>query len=307
MDVNKFIAKDNNFVIKYKNKSYYLNSKKINKSHIVTFENKTKFLNIGAFFDKKLLIDFKKFNGFLQGNKKIIKITSIITTGNKYMLKDSSIDIGKLVKSHLYFSINTHLVDKTFVDTNIDKKTLNKEIKKLDKAFIETGIRQKDKEFFCSMANIKLQKIGGKIIIKDFMKLSKSNSKKACKIILNVPYFSLGLNEKQILLPRNILLEIISIENKVHTLVAKPKKPEQFKVVKDSSIKTDLYDIEAVSLLIQKHKKLLIGGGRRMKALQAKVRRFIESFNSSASAVHPQTPPIQSPRTPPGTPPGTPP
>ena len=240
--------KEDYFVIKYKNKLHYFNAKKINNSHIVISENKKQFLNIGALFGKKLLIDFKKFNGFIQKNKKMIEITSIITKGNKYMIKDSSIDIIKLVKSALYTSINKHLIDKSVVDTITDTKTLNKEIKKLDKAFIETGSRQKNKEFYCSMSNIKLQNIGDKLTVKDFMKLSKSNSKKVVKIILNVPYFSLSLNEKQILLPRNILLELISIEDNKYTVVAKAKKPEQFKLVKDSSIKADLYDIEGSTL-----------------------------------------------------------
>jgi hypothetical protein len=197
------------------------------------------------------------------------------------MINDSSIDIIKLVKSAVYTSINKYLIDKTLLDTNTDKKTLNKEIKKLDKAFIETGSRQKDKEFYCSMSNIKLQNVGDKITVKDFMKLSKSNSKKACKIILNVPYFSLSLNEKQILLPRNILLEVLSIEDNKYTLVAKAKKLEQFKVVKDSkdpSIKADLYDIEGVTLSIQKHKKLLIGGGV-LDALKKAVMSFIGEHN----------------------------
>jgi hypothetical protein len=237
--------KEDNFVIKYKNKLHYVNTKQINKSHIVISENKKQLLNIGALFGKKLLIDFKKFNGFLKKNKKMIEITNIITKGNTYILMEHYYDIIKLVKSTLYSSINKHLLDKTFIE---DKKTLNKEIKKLDKAFIETGIRQKDKVFYCSISNVKLQNVGDKITVKDFMKLSKSDSKKACKIILNVPYFSLSLNEKQILLPRNILLELIAIEDNKYILVAKAKKPEQFKVVKDSSIKADLYDIEGVNL-----------------------------------------------------------
>lgn len=244
--------KEDNFVIKYKNsgrpKSHYFNTKQINKSHIVISENKKQFLNIGALFGKKLLIDFKKFNGFIQKNKKMIEITNVITKGNKYILIEHYYDVIKLVKSILYTSINKHLLDKTFIE---DKKILNKEIKKLDKAFIENGIRQKDKEYYCSMSNIKLQNVGDKITVKDFIKLSKSNSKNASKIILNVPYFSLSLNEKQILLPRNILLELISIENNKYTLVAKAKKPEQFKVFKDNkdfSIKADLYDMVGSTL-----------------------------------------------------------
>ena len=291
--------KEDNFVIKYKNKLHYFNAKKINNSHIVTSENKKEFLNIGALFGKKLLIDFKKFNGFIQKNKKMIEITSIITTGNKYMIKDSSIDIIKLVKSALYTSINKHLIDKSVVDTITDTKTLNKEIKKLDKAFIETGSRQKDKEFYCSMSNIKLQHIGDKLTVKDFMKLSKSDSKKAVKIILNVPYFSLSLNEKQILLPRNILLELISIEDNKYTVVAKAKKQEQFKLVKDSSIKADLYDIvgstKVTSLISSKPQKLrkLIKGGNwfetveTVKSVLTRLRARMKSRNNNKNRINP--------------------
>jgi hypothetical protein len=76
------------FVIKYKNKLHYVNTKQINKSHIVISENKKQLLNIGALFGKKLLIDFKKFNGFIQKNKKMIEITNIISKGNKYILME---------------------------------------------------------------------------------------------------------------------------------------------------------------------------------------------------------------------------
>jgi hypothetical protein len=285
--------KEDNFVIKYKNKLHYFNAKKINNSHIVTSENKKEFLNIGALFGKKLLIDFKKFNGFIQKNKKMIEITSIITTGNKYMIKDSSIDIIKLVKSPLYSSINKHLIDKSVVDTITDTKTLNKEIKKLDKAFIETGSRQKDKEFYCSMSNIKLQHIGDKLTVKDFMKLSKSDSKKAVKIILNVPYFSLSLNEKQILLPRNILLELISIEDNKYTVVAKAKKQEQFKLVKDPLIKADLYDIvgstKVTSLISSKPQKLrkLIKGGNWVETVKSVLTRLRAKMKSRNNKVNP--------------------
>ena len=144
------------------------------------------------------------------------------------------------------------------------------------------------------MSNVKLQKVGDKITVKDFMKLSKSDSKKACKIILNVPYFSLSLNEKQILLPRNILFELISIENKEYTLVANPKKPEQFKVVKDSSIKADLYDIEGVTkvtaLISSNPKKLrkLIKGGNLFETVKSVLTRLRERMKSRNNRISPR-------------------
>jgi hypothetical protein len=226
----------------------------------------------------------------------MIELTSVIAKGNTFILMKHYYDIIKLVKSPLYSSINKHLIDKSVVDTITDTKTLNKEIKKLDKAFIETGSRQKNKEFYCSMSNIKLQNIGDKLTVKDFMKLSKSDSKKAVKIILNVPYFSLSLNEKQILLPRNILLELISIEDNKYTVVAKAKKQEQFKLVKDSSIKADLYDIvgstKVTSLISSKPQKLrkLIKGGtvfETVKSVLTRLRARMKSRNNKKNRINP--------------------
>lgn len=69
MFVNEFIIKnDNNRVVKYKNKLYGFNTNKITIS-------KKQVFNIGAFFNKKILVDLKKLKSLL-GNHKIIEVIS---------------------------------------------------------------------------------------------------------------------------------------------------------------------------------------------------------------------------------------
>ena len=266
MNVNEFITQNsNNFIIKYKNKLYGFNTKSIKKIHLFTFNNKTLYFNIGAFFNKNFLIDFKQFSGFLKQNKKIIEIRNIKSKGNKYILHDSFYDPCKLIKSKLYENINNFLIDKTFTG---DKFSINKEIKKLDKAFIETAIRNENNTFYCSINNTKLKNIGDEVYIKHFIKCSKSNVKKTYKVIFNLPYLPLNTTEKHILLPRNILLQVIS-KDKEYILLAKEKKINQFKATKEFSIKADVYMIESYNLSLVTDKKLsiltkqyLVGAGR---------------------------------------------
>ena len=266
MNVNEFITQNsNNFIIKYKNKLYGFNTKSIKKIHLFTFNNKILYFNIGAFFNKNFLIDFKQFSGFLKKNKKIIEIRNIKSKGNKYILHDSFYDPCKLIKSKLYENINNFLIDKTFTG---DKFSINKEIKKLDKAFIETAIRNENNTFYCSINNTKLKNIGDEVYIKHFIKCSKSNVKKTYKVIFNLPYLPLNTTEKHILLPRNILLQVIS-KDKEYILLAKEKKINQFKATKEFSIKADVYMIESYNLSLVTDKKLsiltkqyLVGAGR---------------------------------------------
>lgn len=82
MLVNDFIIKNNNNrIVKYKSKLYGFNINKITKKHIFHIA-KTQVVNIGAFFNKKIVIDFKKFKSFIDKHK-IIEVTDIILKGNK--------------------------------------------------------------------------------------------------------------------------------------------------------------------------------------------------------------------------------
>lgn len=160
MNINEFIPKKyNSFIIKYKNKSYDLN---INTHHIFIFKNKV-FLNIGFFLGKKIVIDFKKFKALISKTK-IIEVTDIISKNNEYILLESFYDIIRLCKSTFYEYVNKLLIDKTLLlddtiktniisylnDNNIKDfiNVIKKEIKKIDKAFITFGIRNKNKVFY---------------------------------------------------------------------------------------------------------------------------------------------------------------
>jgi hypothetical protein len=287
MNINEFIIKNpNNFIIKYNNKFYGFNTKSIKKNHLFTLNTNILYLNIGAFFNKNFLIEFKKFFSFLKKNKKIIEIGSIKTKCNEYIMNDCYYNVIKLVKSKLYEDINTFLIDKTFI---CDKNEINKEIKKLDKAFIETGTRTKDNVFYCSINNAKLKNVGDKVCIKNFIKCSKSKVKQNFKIILNVPYLQLSSNEKHILLPRNILVEVISKDNE-YILLSKEKDPNQFKVSKECLIKTDVYNIESYNLSLVTDKKLSIlskkdldGSPRDDEDVDLREKLFFKKAGSPAS------------------------
>jgi hypothetical protein len=269
MDINEFITKnDNNYIIKYKNSLYGLNLNNINKSHIFTLNNKT-YINIGFFFNKKIVIDYKKFKALISKTK-IIELTDIISKNNEYILLESFYDIIRLYKSKFYEYVNKLLIDKTLLLNAVTKtniitylnhdnikdfiNVIKKEIKKIDKAFITIGIRNKNKVFYGEIQTNKLNNIGDKVCISTFTKLSIKPNKKHFKIIFtnDLPYCVLDVNEKHILLPRNIILELITND----TLLAKPKKPQQFKNNKNCIIKSNLYNIKKVSLLsISKNKK----------------------------------------------------
>ena len=162
MNINEFIQKkDNNFIIKYKNSLYGLNLNNINKSHIFTLNNKT-YINIGFFFNKKIVIDYKKFKALISKTK-IIEVTDIISKNNEYILLESFYDIIRLYKSKFYEYVNKLLIDKTLLLNAVTKtniitylnhdnikdfiNVIKKEIKKIDKAFITIGIRNKNKVF----------------------------------------------------------------------------------------------------------------------------------------------------------------
>lgn len=275
-------------LIKFNNKIYKIDKNKINANYIYNLNNKLYFY-IGAFLKNKIVVDLVKFVNLCKKNK-IIEITSIISKDNEYNLE--SYNFNKLYNSNLYSAINNFLLNKK-ITNNYEKDFIKKEIKKIDKSFIEKGIRSENKVFYAAIKREKLNKIGDKLYVRNFIKLSKSNkdiekSKSVVmyKIILNkyLPYIAAKPKEKYSLLPRNILLEVISNDNNIYTLLATEKKKDQFKL-KKSNLIANLYNIKL-------HKKI-DGGG-----INSPNNPIIFSSNPGGQYITPSTSPSAPPSSP---------
>lgn len=167
----------------------------------------------------------------LSKRTKIIELTNIITSGNKYIPLNCYYDIIKLYNSHFYKYVNKFLLnDKKFMENKklgyygirikLDiKNAINIELKKIDKAFIETGIRNNDNKVYYGILSD-----GRKFTtLYKSINLAKKCKGKVYKVILSegLPYFN--INRNIILLPRNILFEVIAND----TLLAKEKYPSK--------------------------------------------------------------------------------
>jgi hypothetical protein len=157
--------------------------------------------------------------------------------------------------------------------TNRDfKKGLDNAITNIDKAFIEAAPRYENtyvhKVFYRGMMEKyintngnELENIGDMAIIKNYTSVSskKSIAKKfagggGIMTPIYVIYLEEGLpfinmvstaqikKEKEYLLPRNIIFELISKQGREYTVLAKPFKPDQF-TIKTGCIHLNLYDI----------------------------------------------------------------
>jgi|688.fasta_scaffold11700_5 hypothetical protein len=158
--------------------------------------------------------------------------------------------------------------------TNLDfKKGLDNAITNIDKAFIEAAPRYENtyvhKVFYRGMMEKyintngnELENIGDMAIIKNYTSVSsnKSVAKKFAGDLVGIMtpiyiiYLEEGLpfinmvstaqikREKEYLLPRNIIFELISKQGREYTVLAKPFKPDQF-AIKTGCLQLDFYDI----------------------------------------------------------------
>jgi hypothetical protein len=182
--------------------------------------------------------------------------------------------------------------------TNLDfKKGLDNAITNIDKAFIEAAPRYENtyvhKVFYRGMMEKyintngnELENIGDMAIIKNYTSVSsnKSVAKKFAGDLVGIMtpiyiiYLEEGLpfinmvstaqikREKEYLLPRNIIFELISKQGREYTVLAKPFKPDQF-AIKTGCLQLDFYDIVPATIsYIQSPKKQSI----RSKPLKSK-------------------------------------
>jgi len=168
---------------------------------------------------------------------------------------------------------------------NIDfKKAIDKVITKIDKVFFEVAPRYEKtyikKVFYRGMRGKyintngnELDNIGDTVLILNYTSVSSAYTEaekfagKASNAVIYKIYLEEGLpyinmvstaiikQEKEYLLPRNIIFELISKKGNEYTVLAKPFKPDQF-TIKTGCFPLDFYDIVPTKLSTPKAKKL---------------------------------------------------
>jgi len=186
------------------------------------------------------------------------------------------VDKATIYIIYTYFKIN--------IKTNIElKNIIDIEINKVDKAFIEAAPRyennKKNKIFYRGMRvkyintdGNQIYNIGDKVYVQNFTSITTSkavansfagNYGYVYTIYLDegLPYINMITNtmfkkEKEILLPRNIIFELISKNNNEYVLLAKKYNEDQFKI-KTGCLTLDLYNIIPSSIKVVKEPKFV--------------------------------------------------
>ena len=198
---------------------------------------------------------------------------------NKCLLNPKLYNNNKPLKKELAEILKNNFT-KSKVFKNIDfKNYIDNIITKIDKGFIEAAPRYEKtyyhKVFYRGMKgkyiNIngnELENIGDTALIKTYISVSsdyavaKNFAPPGGKAVVYIIYLEEGLpfinmvstavfkNEREYLLPRNIIFELISKNGNEYTVLAKPFKPDQF-TIKTGCFSLDFYDIKSskISLL----------------------------------------------------------
>ena len=224
-----------------------------------------------VYFDKLMSKILHEYSGSLYNN-----INHNLLNPEHYN-NDKPLELGLI-----YMFINT--LKGTYKDnlTNIDfKKGLDKAIANIDRGFIEAAPRYENtyvhkvfyrgmKEKYINTNGGELENIGDMAIIKNYT--SVSSKKSVAKGFANnlvgkvtpiyIIYLEEGLpfinmvsttkikKEKEYLLPRNIIFELISVNGREYTVLAKPFKKDQF-AIKTGCFPLDFYDIAPTKISMQ--------------------------------------------------------
>jgi hypothetical protein len=191
---------------------------------------------------------------------------------NKCLLNSKLYNNDKPLKKELAEVLKNDF-PKSKVFKNIDfKNHIDNIITKIDKGFIEAAPRYEKtyihKVFYRGMKgkyiNIngkELENIGDTALIKTYVSVSadyataKNFAPPGGKAAIYIIYLEEGLpfinmvsnavfkNEREYILPRNIIFELISKNGNEYTVLAKPFKPDQF-TIKTGCFPLDFYDIK---------------------------------------------------------------
>ena len=198
---------------------------------------------------------------------------------NKCLLNPKLYNNDKPLKKELAEVLKNDF-PKSKVFKNIDfKNHIDNIITKIDKGFIEAAPRYEKtyihKVFYRGMKgkyiNIngkELENIGDTALIKTYVSVSadyataKNFAPPGGKAAIYIIYLEEGLpfinmvsnavfkNEREYILPRNIIFELISKNGNEYTVLAKPFKPDQF-TIKTGCFPLDFYDIKLATQLSQ--------------------------------------------------------
>jgi len=182
---------------------------------------------------------------------------------------------------YYYKDINVLQISNKDNLKNIDfKKGLDKAIANIDRGFIEAAPRYENtyvhkvfyrgmKEKYINTNGGELENIGDMAIIKNYTSVSTKKSVAKFfagnlvgkKTPIYIIYLEEGLpfinmvstakikKEKEYLLPRNIIFELISVNGREYTVLAKPFKKDQF-AIKTGCFPLDFYDIASTKISI---------------------------------------------------------
>jgi hypothetical protein len=207
---------------------------------------------------------------------------------------------------------------------NIDfKNALDKVITSIDRVFIEAASRYEKtyihKVFYrgMRMKYNQLENIGDTTLILNYTSVSlyhtiaRGFAGRGLNSAIYIIYLEEGLpfinmvsttrikDEKEYLLPRNIIFELISKDGNEYTVLAKPFKPDQF-TIKTGCYPLDLYDIEPTMLSTP---KVDSGKSKGNKVIPVKLKRCPKGMvrnkitnecvpkDTNAKAAKPTTPP----------------
>ena len=182
---------------------------------------------------------------------------------------------------YYYKDINVLQISNKDNLKNIDfKKGLDKAIANIDRGFIEAAPRYENtyvhkvfyrgmKEKYINTNGGELENIGDMAIIKNYTSVSTKKSVAKFfagnlvgkKTPIYIIYLEEGLpfinmvstakikKEKEYLLPRNIIFELISVNGREYTVIARPFKKDQF-AIKTGCFPLDFYDIASTKISI---------------------------------------------------------
>lgn len=185
------------------------------------------------------------------------------------------------LKAKIYYKFNT-TVNNNMIKYIDFKNELDRIITKIDTVFVEAAPRYEKtynkvfyrgmKEKYINTNGTELENVGDTALILNYTSVSskysvaKMFSQNLAKSVLYKIYLEKGLpfinmvsntlykDEKEYLLPRNIIFELISKQGNEYTVLAKPFKPDQF-TIKTGCFPIDTYDIKPKKLSDIEQKK----------------------------------------------------
>jgi hypothetical protein len=225
-------------------------------------------------------------------------------------------DYNKPLHYHYnYLLFNVLQISKKNKITNLDfKKGLDNAITNIDRAFIEAAPRYEKTyvhnvfyrgmtEKYINTNGNELENIGDIAIIKNYTSVSsnKSIAKKFAGNLVGIItpiyiiYLEEGLpfinmvstaqikREKEYLLPRNIIFELISKQGREYTVLAKPFKKDQF-AIKTGCLSLDTCDIKPASLATPDTHSTLSAPLSPKKSIPSPIKSNAKSKTKSSSS-----------------------